>query len=125
LFAPLELHLFIRRFSPAVATNDTRTSFVSSIVDIFTSHDLDGIDVDWEYPAQAGDGNEHDPKDTSNFLEFLRLLRASLPEGATISAAAQTVPFAGPDGSPMEDVKAFADVLDWILIMNYDTWACT
>lgn len=24
----------------------------------------------------------------------------------------------------MKDVSAFAKVLDWILIMNYDTWGC-
>lgn len=46
------------------------------------------------------------------------------PLGAklTLSAAVSITPFAGPDGNPMTDVSAFAKVLDWIAIMNYDIW---
>lgn len=92
-------------------------------MDLYNTYSLDGIDVDWEYPSQRGaDGNAVLPSDSENFLEFLRLLRTTLPVGATISAAAQTVPFSRPDGTPMADVHAFADVLDWVLMMNYDVW---
>lgn len=62
--------------------------------------------------------------DSANFLLFLQELREALPSGALITAATQVWPFAGPDGNPLKDVSAFAKVLDWILVMNYDIWGC-
>lgn len=115
-----------RYFSPAVADAESRQVFASNIRAFYDTFDLDGIDIDWEYPGQAGnDGNSVSPDDTANFLSFLQLLRQTLPATAKMSAAVQTVPFAGADGSPLADVSAFAQVLDWVLIMNYDAWGCT
>jgi hypothetical protein len=34
----------------------------------------------------------------------------------------QQQPFIGFDGVPMMDLAEFAQVLDWVLLMNYDTW---
>ena len=56
--------------------------------------------------------------DSSNFLEFLQLLRATLPHGAKITAATQVWPFADEKGQPLADVRAFAKLLDWILGAN-------
>lgn len=114
-----------RHFSPAVSNDANRHTFVSNIVDVYTQYCLDGIDIDWEYPGQQGESsNTVSPSDTANFLSFLQLLRAKLPSVARITAATQTVPFAGANGSPLADVGDFASVLDWVLLMNYDTWGC-
>ncbi|KAI0733000.1 glycoside hydrolase superfamily [Fomitopsis betulina] len=110
-------------FSPAVADTQSRQVFANNIRTFYDNFDLDGIDIDWEYPGQTGnDGNIVSPDDTANFLSFLQLLRQSLPTTAKMSAAVQTVPFADADGNPLADVSAFAQVLDWVLIMNYDVW---
>ncbi|EPT03714.1 hypothetical protein FOMPIDRAFT_49353 [Fomitopsis schrenkii] len=110
-------------FSPAVADAQSRQVFANNIRMFYDTFDLDGIDIDWEYPGQTGnDGNSVSPDDTANFLSFLQLLRQTLPVTAKMSAAVQTVPFAGADGNPLDDVSAFAQVLDWVLIMNYDAW---
>ncbi|KAI0750764.1 glycoside hydrolase [Daedaleopsis nitida] len=110
-------------FSSAVADAQGRTALADSMLALYNQHGLDGIDIDWEYPSQAGAaGNEVRPDDSAHFLEFLRTLRATLPPNATITAATQTVPFADADGRPMQDVSGFARVLDWVLVMNYDTW---
>jgi len=53
-------------------------------------------------------------------LEFLKLLRQKLPPTAKISAAVQDAPFAGPDGRPIKDATAFAELVDCILLMNDD-----
>jgi chitinase len=90
----------------------------------YNEFDLDGIDIDWEYPGQEGSGNVYSAEDTNNFLLFLQLLRKTLPPTAMITAAVQTSPFAGPDGNPIQNASSIADVLDWILIMNYDIWGC-
>ncbi|KAH9844225.1 glycoside hydrolase superfamily [Rhodofomes roseus] len=110
-------------FSPAVSDAASRQTFASNIRAFYDAFDLDGVDIDWEYPGQGGnDGNVVSPDDTSNFLSFLQLLRATLPSDAKMSAAVQTVPFADASGNPLGDVSAFAQVLDWVLIMNYDAW---
>ncbi|TFK92187.1 glycoside hydrolase family 18 protein [Polyporus arcularius HHB13444] len=112
-----------RYFSPAVATPQGRSTLANNILVLYREFNLDGIDIDWEYPGQGGnDGNVVSSDDSANFLEFLRTLRGTLPPGAIITAATQTVPFAGADGNPMGDVSEFAKVLDWCLLMNYDTW---
>jgi chitinase len=98
--------------------------FANSILEAYEHFHLDGIDIDWEYPGQPGnDANVIDVQhDTANFLLFLQLLRTVLPPTAKITAATLTQPWVGPDGMPLKDMTAFAQVLDWILIMNYDVW---
>lgn len=103
--------------------SSSRQTFVKNIALVYDQFHLDGIDIDWEYPAQRGDPRNYvGTNDTANFLEFLRLLRGTLPRTARISAAVQTTPFTDATGQPMKDVQPFANVLDWLLIMNYDVW---
>ncbi|KAG9120722.1 hypothetical protein FRC07_003663 [Ceratobasidium sp. 392] len=110
----------------AVSTDPNRREFVKNIVDMYHKFNLDGIDIDWEYPGTQGAGNNKvSPSDSAHFLTFLQLLRAQLPDSAKITAATQVTPFIGSDGEPLKDVSAFAKVLDWILIMNYDVWGAS
>ncbi|WVQ74233.1 hypothetical protein IAR50_003829 [Cryptococcus sp. DSM 104548] len=110
-------------FSTITASDSLRATFVSNILDLYNDYDLDGIDIDWEYPGTDGaDGNAVSSDDSANFLTFLTDLRSALPSGAIITTATQVWPFADSDGNPMTDVSAFAKVIDWILIMNYDVW---
>lgn len=113
-----------RFFSSNVATAENRTAFVKTLTNLARRYKLDGLDFDWEYPGRQGIGcNTISPSDSANFLALLQELRQD-PLGAklTLTAAASITPFAGPDGNPMADVSAFAKVLDWIAIMNYDIW---
>ncbi|QRV73087.1 chitinase [Ceratobasidium sp. AG-Ba] len=113
-------------FSDAVSSDSKRHEFVKNIVAMYHTFSLDGIDIDWEYPGTQGAGsNKVSHQDTPHFLSFLQLLRAQLPPSAKITAATQVTPFIGPDGQPLKDVSAFAKVLDWILIMNYDVWGAS
>ncbi|KAI0774197.1 glycoside hydrolase [Fomes fomentarius] len=110
-------------FSSAVADPQGRVTLANNLLTMYDRYRLDGIDIDWEYPSQDGDGgNLESPEDSANFLDFLRTLRNTLPPNATITAATQTVPFADANGKPMQNVSEFARVLDWVLLMNYDTW---
>ena len=115
-----------RYFSTAVSNAQNRQAFVNNIAQLYSQFGIDGIDIDWEYPGQPGnDENVYAPQDGANYLSFLQLLRRTLPPQAKISAATMTVPWADENGDPMKDVSGFAQVLDWILIMNYDTWGGT
>ncbi|KAF8681017.1 hypothetical protein RHS04_03047 [Rhizoctonia solani] len=112
-----------RYFSDAVSTDVNRRELVKNTVQMYKKFNLDGIDIDWEYPGVQGAGNNQvSPQDSTHFLTFLQLLRSQLPKSAKLTAATQVTPFAGPDGRPLADVSEFAKVLDWILIMNYDIW---
>ncbi|KAG2043438.1 hypothetical protein BDR03DRAFT_1005477 [Suillus americanus] len=59
--------------------------------------------------------------DTANFLSFLQKLRKYCSD-LTISAAVSLTPFRDSNGNPLTDVSAFAKVLDYIAIMDYDVW---
>jgi hypothetical protein len=53
--------------------------------------------------------------DSANFLSFLQQLR-SAPAGKklSITAAVYPTPFVGPNGAPLTDVSAYANVLDYV-----------
>lgn len=76
----------------------------------------------WEYPSIQGIGcNNINPNDTANFLLFLQELRNStVGRDLILSAAASVTPWAGPSGSPSQNLSGFSKVLDFITIMNYD-----
>ena len=98
---------------------------MDNILSLYTQFNLDGIDIDWEYPGAPGyKGNQVASDDTSNLLSFFQMLRATLPPSAKITAAVQHQPFVDSYGNPLEDASEFAKVLDWVVIMNYDTWGC-
>ncbi|MBV8390198.1 MAG: glycoside hydrolase family 18 protein [Mucilaginibacter sp.] len=63
-------------FSDAVLTDTARAAFAASAADIVRKYDLDGIDIDWEYPARKGlKGNIYRPEDKVNYTLLLRDLR--------------------------------------------------
>jgi len=111
-------------FSTAVASAANRTAFVKTVTDLVTNYTLDGIDFDWEYPGKQGIGcNTISPNDTANYLLFLQELRNDpVGKNITLSAAVGIASFVDSTGSPMTDVSGFAEVLDFISIMNYDVW---
>jgi len=113
-----------RFFSSAVATEANRTAFVNAINKIVKEYNLDGVDIDWEYPNKQGIGcNTISTEDTANFLEFLKALRASeLSKDAIVTAATSIKPFMDASGNPSQSVAEFAKYLSWIEIMNYDVW---
>lgn len=61
--------------------------------------------------------------DTDNFLAFLQELRTD-PVGAnlTLSAATAITAFFDSKGNALTNVSAFADVFDFVTVMNYDVW---
>ncbi|MFC1729696.1 glycoside hydrolase family 18 protein [candidate division KSB1 bacterium] len=66
-----------------------RKEFAISVKEILTNYNLDGIDLDWEYPAIAGfPGHRHAPEDKENFTFLMQELRTSLGEDYEISFAA-------------------------------------
>jgi len=65
-------------FSDMVLTPKSRAVFVESALAFVRRNDLDGFDVDWEYPGLPGNGNPHRPEDKANFTALMAELRAAL-----------------------------------------------
>ncbi|KAF4983613.1 hypothetical protein FZEAL_1022 [Fusarium zealandicum] len=111
-----------RYFSTSVGDSKNRTAFVETCVRFAKDHNLDGLDFDWEWPNRQGLGcSEINENDTANFLKFLQELRQH-PEGKNLYLTAAGSLFAWNDksGVASKDLKGFADVLEYIMIMNYD-----
>ena len=75
-------------FSDAALTARSRRVFADSAVEFVKRHDLDGLDVDWEYPGLPGDGNPHRPEDKENFTALMTLCAA--PSTARVRGAGST-----------------------------------
>ncbi|MEO6287780.1 MAG: glycoside hydrolase family 18 protein [Dyadobacter sp.] len=66
-------------FSDAVLTETSRQKFAKSSVDIIRQFNLDGVDIDWEYPAMRGEeGNIFRPEDKQNFTLMFKAIRQEL-----------------------------------------------
>ncbi|KAJ2336780.1 hypothetical protein GGI00_000642 [Coemansia sp. RSA 2681] len=113
-------------FSTIMKNPSARSTMISSMVDYVKANNLDGIDIDWEYPGRLGDNcNVFDvANDTPNYLAFLQDLRAALDTafGARlklITLAVRVQPFEV-NSTPSADVSAFAKVVDYANLMQYD-----
>ncbi|KAI8067069.1 glycoside hydrolase superfamily [Gongronella butleri] len=110
-------------FSDLVLTTDKRSAFADNLVKAVTDYDLDGIDIDWEYPNNPNGVacNAINDNDTANFLSLMTLLRQKLGSGKTLSAAVATTPFNDASQNPEDSLDAkWGSTLDYINIMVYD-----
>lgn len=69
-------------FSDAALTETSREIFANSSIEFMKQFDLDGVDIDWEYPDQIGNNNIFRPEDKKNFTLLLKILREKLDEQA-------------------------------------------
>ncbi|CAG0900059.1 unnamed protein product [Darwinula stevensoni] len=102
------------KYSQMAADPAKRATFVASCVQLLKEHGFDGLDMDWEYPANRGGT----PEDKANFVQLLRDLKAAFaPQGllltAAVSAGKGTIDTA-------YDVPGMAQALDIISVMVYD-----
>jgi chitinase len=67
--------LWSTNFSDMVLTAESRRVFEDSVMQFLTQYDLDGLDIDWEYPGMPGAGHPFRPEDKQNFTSLLRELR--------------------------------------------------
>jgi len=94
---------------------------VESAVDFVRRHDLDGFDVDWEYPGLPGNGNTNRPEDRQNFTALMAELRAALdrkaPRGRTLLTFAAGAFTRFLEKTEMDKVQAS---VDFVNLMTYD-----
>lgn len=62
-------------FSDMALTKQSRSRFIESVVSFIEKYNLDGLDIDWEYPAMPGATNNFRPADTQNYTLLVKELR--------------------------------------------------
>ena len=113
-------------FSDAALLPQSRAVFVESAVEFIRRYQLDGVDVDWEYPGQAGAGHAFRSEDKQNFTLLLRDLRAAMDQEGrreqrrlylTIAAGASSDFL---QHTEMRKVQRFVDAVN---LMAYDYYS--
>ena len=116
--------LWRENVSDAVLTPSSRKLFAKSSVDIIRQYDLDGVDIDWEYPAMRGEeGNIYRPEDKQNFTLMFKDIRTELNK-LEAEKSKKYLLTAAVGGSKSfvnnTEMAEVAKILDYILIMTYD-----
>jgi chitinase len=75
--------------SEAFSTNKGRSDFAQSTLQLMKTYNLDGLDLDWEYPAIEGfPKHRFVPEDRENFTDLVRKLHAVFAKKYLLSFAA-------------------------------------
>lgn len=101
------------RFSEMAADPVFRKKFAEDCRHVVEDFNLDGIDIDWEYPSSSAAGISSSPDDIDNFTLLMKDLREILPDGSLLTAA--TI-----HNAKFIDFPAIMPYVDFINIMSYD-----
>ena len=104
--------------SEVFATVEGRDEFVASVKAMLIEYDLDGLDLDWEYPAIEGfPGHQYQPADRENFTALVRALRDALGTDYELSFAAGAIPKFMDNSVEWSEVMPLVDRVN---LMTYD-----
>lgn len=104
-------------FSDAALTESSRNTFAESCLQWVNDYNLDGIDIDWEYPVNGGWGTiSCRPEDKQNFTLLLQAIRNKIGTGKILSIAGG----AGQEFVTNTELSSIATICDYINIMTYD-----
>lgn len=111
-------------FSDVASSSAQRETFARSCLDLIRAHDLDGVDLDWEYPVSGGTaGVIHRPQDRENFTLLLRAIRKTLDCQSRKDGRPYVLSIAGAAGNGYLnsiEPRAVAETVDHIFLMAYD-----
>lgn len=112
-----------KNFSNAVLTDTSNRNFAHSAAVIVAKYDLDGVDIDWEYPGMYGDSNVYRPQDRTHYTELFKNLRDQLDSLGKITSKKYFVTTA--IGASREflqhtQMEVAQNYLDYINLMAYD-----
>ena len=104
--------------SDLFANESSRKNFAKTTVALFKQYSIDGLDLDWEYPAIEGyPGHKYDTADRDNFTALIKTLRQEMGNDYLLSFAA------GGFVKYLEqsvDWNAVMPLVDFVNLMTYD-----
>ncbi len=112
-----------KNFSDAVLTDTSTYNFAKSAVDIVTQYELDGVDIDWEYPGMIGDSNVYRQEDKEHYTLLFKDLRWLLDSVTKITSKKYfvTTAIGGStaylEHTEMDKVQLYTDFIN---MMSYD-----
>lgn len=106
-------------FSDMALTEESRAKFIQSAGEFIEQYQLDGLDMDWEYPGISGAGTKAREEDTKNFTALMKGLRDMLdgfeePKLLTFASAGWKRYY---DFIEVDEVMKYADYMN---VMTYD-----
>ena len=104
-------------FRDAMKTEGSRQTLANNIASFAKTYAIDGIDIDWEYPAAPDIPGipSADPLEGSNYYRFLELLRLAMPDRSLSIAAPASFWYL--KGFP---IMKISHIVDYIIFMTYD-----
>lgn len=105
-------------FSDAAFTVESREKFIKSSVAFIEKYQLDGMDMDWEYPSISGAGTKAMPDDKRNFTLLMKDLREALDE----LNRPQILTFASAGWKRYYDNVELLEVMKYVDFMNVMTY---
>uniref|UniRef100_A0A8C4RSD6 Acidic mammalian chitinase n=1 Tax=Erpetoichthys calabaricus TaxID=27687 RepID=A0A8C4RSD6_ERPCA len=108
-------------FSNMVATAETRQIFISSVITFLRQNEFDGLDIDWEYPANRGSP----PQDQQLYSVLLQEMRAAFEKEAQQTNRARLLLSAAVSSGvgtiqSAYQIPQLGQALDMINVMTYD-----
>lgn len=104
--------------SDLFASEEQRNVFARTTVEFLKQNEIDGLDLDWEYPAMEGyPGHKYDTADKAHFTELVKALRKEMGDRYLLSFAA------GGFVNYLErsvDWDAVMPQVDFVNLMTYD-----
>ena len=110
-------------FSDAVLTESSRRKFAKANAAIVGEYDLDGVDIDWEYPGMRGQDNVFRTEDKENFTLMFAAIRKELDSLSEATGKRYLLTTAIPCFSrfiEMTEMAKAQEYLDYINLMAYD-----
>ena len=93
-----------------------RAAFVQECVAICEQYQIDGFDIDWEYPTYAAKDGDHvngaSPADWENFVLLFKEMREAMPD--------KILSYAASDSGKYTDNYGVMPYVDYINVMTYD-----
>ncbi len=104
-------------FSDAALTPSSRYDFARQVNKLIKQYNLDGIDIDWEYPATGAAGIKFRPEDKENYTLLLTAIRDVIGDNKWLSIAA-----VGDSASIKRsfEIDKIEPLIDYFNLMSYD-----
>jgi chitinase len=115
--------LWSKNFSDVALTRESRAVFIDSAMQFIGQYELDGLDIDWEYPGLVGAGNKFRPEDKQNFTLLVKELRERFTRETAETHKHLYLTFAAGTGDEVLanlEPKEIIRYLDYINLMAYD-----